>query len=149
MANVSMDRMRAAFEVNTLGPLRVQQAVQAQMKSPGGKLAIISTGMGSIGDNGSGGKYAYRVSKAGANMVARSMAMDLKSKEILCQAIAPGHVVTEFGPGSEKMASWGGCPVDKSVQGILKVMDAMSMENTGAYMMVPTKDPLNPVEFPW
>merc|ERR1712216_540689 len=49
---ITMDRMRAAFEVNTLGPLRVQQALNPQMKSPGGKVAIINTGLGSIADNG-------------------------------------------------------------------------------------------------
>ncbi|KAJ1496023.1 hypothetical protein T484DRAFT_1761062 [Baffinella frigidus] len=62
-SNVSMDRMRAAFEVNTLGPLRVQQALDEQMRSPGGKVAIISTGLASIEENSSGGIHAYRTSK--------------------------------------------------------------------------------------
>eukprot|EP00966_Prymnesium_polylepis_P079802 1849308-Prymnesium_polylepis.1 len=66
---VSTERMLAAFQVNTLGPLRVQQALTDQMTSPGGKVFMISTGMGSIGDNGSGGLYAYRSSKAAVNMV--------------------------------------------------------------------------------
>merc|ERR550514_23916 len=97
-----MDRMRAAFEVNTLGPLRVQQALLPQMKE-GGKVAIISTGIGSIGDNDSGGRYAYRTSKAGANVVAKSIAMDLKGKGIAVAAIAPGFVATEFAAGKEML----------------------------------------------
>ena len=135
---VSMDRMRAAFEVNTLGPLRVQQALNAQMKSPGGKVAIVSTGLGSISDNGSGGKYAYRVSKAGANMVAKSMSADLKAKGIPVVAVAPGFVVTEFGPGAELMAKFGGAPVDQAGRGIISVLDSLDMEGTGRFMVVPS-----------
>jgi len=66
--------MLASFQVNTLGPLRVQKALTEQMGA-GGKVLIISTGMGSIGDNNSGGLYAYRTAKAigsggGARMAA-------------------------------------------------------------------------------
>ena len=61
--------MRTALELNTMGPLRVQQALHKQMAAPGGKVIIISTGMGSIGDNGSGGLYAYRASRSAVNMV--------------------------------------------------------------------------------
>ena len=79
---VSMERMRAAFEVNTLGPLKVQQAVDGLMKAPGGKVVVISTGFASIGDNGSGGTYAYRTSKAAVNMVTKSMACDFKERGV-------------------------------------------------------------------
>ena len=78
--NINMDLMRGAFELNTLGPLRVQQALAPLMKSPGGKIGLISTGMGSIADNGSGGIYAYRTSKAALNMVAKGMSCDFKSQ---------------------------------------------------------------------
>ena len=99
--------MRAAFEVNTLGPLRVQQAVLPMTKSPGGKVAIVSTGLASIGDNGSGGNYAYRTSKAGVNMIAKSMSVDLKDKEIAVCPITPGFAITEFGPGAAALESMG------------------------------------------
>jgi len=138
MDNVTMDRMRAAFEVNTLGPLRVQQALNAQMKTPGGKVAIISTGLASIADNTSGGKYAYRTSKAGVNMVARSLRCDLKAKEISVAAIAPGFIATEFGPGFEAMTKWGAKPVGQAGSGIITILDSMSLENTGEFMIVPT-----------
>mmetsp|Transcript_83146 Transcript_83146/g.144490 ORF Transcript_83146/g.144490 Transcript_83146/m.144490 type:complete len:254 (+) Transcript_83146:80-841(+) len=147
-ANISMDRMRAAFEVNTLGPLRVQQALLPQMVSPNGKVAVISTGMGSIGDNGSGGIYAYRTSKAAVNMVTKSMSCDFKEKGISVMAIAPGIVVSDFGPGQEQMAKMGAAPVDKAVGTILQVIDGMNMENTGSYMMVPTNGS-DPKIFPW
>lgn len=136
---ITMDRMRAAFEVNTLGPLRVQQALNSQMSS-GGKVAIISTGIGSISDNGSGGKYAYRVSKAGVNMVAKSMSCDLRERGISVSAVAPGFVVTEFGPGSEAMASWGAKPVAQAGKGIIDTIDGMTMDNTGSFLVVSTSD---------
>merc|ERR1719253_552467 len=115
---ISMDTMRQAFEVNTLGPLRVQQALSPKMVA-GGKVVIISTGMGSIADNGSGGLYAYRVSKCGANMVAKGLSADLKEQGIACVAIGPGTVQSEFGAGIEAMTKMGAKPVDQAGTGIL------------------------------
>lgn len=134
--NVSMDCMRAAFEVNTLGPLRVQQAVTSLM-GPGGKVAVISTGLGSIGDNNdSGGIYAYRTSKAGVNMVTKNMSCEFKPKGIAVLAIAPGFVQTEFGGGLEMMGKMGGKPVGQAGAGILKALDELTMEGTGKFLVV-------------
>merc|ERR1740124_606868 len=118
------------------------------MASPGGKVAVISTGYTSIGDNTSGGTYAYRSSKAAVNMIAKCLSCDLKAKEISVASIAPGFVATEFGPGKEQMTKWGAMPVEKSVEGILKILDSMmSMENTGKFYAV--KKDEDPKEFPW
>jgi tubulin alpha len=149
LANVTMDRMRACFELNTLGPLRVQQAILPQMKSPGGKVGIISTGMGSIGDNGSGGIYAYRTSKAAVNMVAKSMSCDLKDKGIAVAPINPGMVVTDFGGGPEMMKAMGGMTAERSVKDVLSVMDGLTMESTGKFMSVSSKEGEPPKEFVW
>lgn len=140
--SVSMDRMRAAFEVNTLGPLRVQQALTASMKSPGGKVAIISTGIGSIGDNSSGGKYAYRASKAAVNMVGKSMACDLNKsgRGIAVTMVAPGFVATEFGAGLEAMTKYGAKPVEQATKGILQCIDDLTLETTGKFWCVGTAD---------
>lgn len=136
LENITMDRMRMTFEVNTLGPLRIQKALQSQMRSPGGKIAVISTGMGSISDNTSGGKYAYRISKAGVNMLVKSFACDMKKAGIAAVAIAPGFVATEFGPGMATMKKWGAKPVSQAGKGIITALDALSMENTGEFLMV-------------
>ena len=80
LESVTIERMLAAFQVNTLGPLRVQQALTSQMASPGGKVLIISSGMGSITDNGSGGLYAYRTAKAAVNMVMKNFSLDLEGE---------------------------------------------------------------------
>ena len=144
---VTMDRMRAAFEVNTLGPLRIQKALLDAnlMKTKNesgdgnisiGKVAIISTGLASIDDNTSGGTYAYRTSKTAVNMIAKCLSCDLKEKGISVMAIAPGFVATEFGPGKEKMQSWGAMPVEMSAKGIISLLDSMTIENTGEFKCV-------------
>ena len=115
-----------------MGPLRVQKALHAQMASPG-KVAIISTGMGSIGDNGSGGLYAYRTSKAAVNMVTKSMACDFKEAGIAVRAINPGMLQTEFGPGLEGMKSFGAKPVEAGVASVLKIIAALDVESTGQF----------------
>lgn len=159
LSHITMDRMRSAFEVNTLGPLRVQKALldadlmrTASDGSSGaalvvGKVAIISTGLGSITDNSSGGNYAYRASKAAVNMITKCLSCDLKEKGVSVRAIAPGFVATEFGPGKEKMAGWGAMPVETSCKGIISLLDSMTMENTGEYHCVQKDGPAKAM--PW
>ena len=148
LQQIAMEDMRQTFEVNALGPLRVTKALAANLKSPGGKCVVINTGMGSIGDNGSGGMYAYRTSKAAANMITKSLAADLKKKGVAVAAIAPGFVVTEFGPGAEAMKKNGAAPVEQATKGILKTIGKMSLENTGTFTMVPTNGNA-PKPYPW
>jgi len=148
LSNITMDRMRAAFEVNTLGPLRIQQALSANnFMSKGSKVAVISTGLSSIEDNTSGGNYAYRTSKAAVNMITKCLSCDLKEQGVSVMAIAPGFVATEFGPGKEKMASWGAMPVEASVKGIISLLNDMTMETTGSFYCV-QKDSSTKT-FPW
>jgi len=145
--NVTMELMRNAFELNTLGPLRMQQALTPQMTSPGGKVAIISTDIASIADNTSGGIYAYRTSKAAVNMVGKGMSCDLKAKGIPVAMIHPGLVATEFAQGASK--AMGGMPVEKSVKDVISVIDALSMENTGCFVTVKKEEGVEPVALPW
>ena len=147
LPNVTSERMLAAYQLNTLGPLRVHQALAPQIKAPGGKVVIVSTGMGSIGDNGSGGVYAYRASKAAVNMVAKGMSCDLKAEGIAVLAINPNMVVTDFGPGQEMMKKWGAITVEMSVNGLLKAIDDLTLDTTGRFMTVP-KDGSPPCDFP-
>ena len=144
---VSSERMLAAFQLNTLGPLRVQQALNGQMRSPGGKVCVISTGMSSIADNGSGGIYAYRASKSAVNMITKGMSVDLKERGIAVVAAAPGMVVTQFVSSPETMAAMGGVSVELSCAGLIKIVDELSVETTGRFMTVP-KDGSPPKDFP-
>ena len=93
---LSMEDMRNCFELNTLGPIRVTQALLPQIKENGGKVIIISTQMGSIADNTSGGMQAYRASKAAVNMVGKGLSVELKDKGIAVGLVHPGFVATAF-----------------------------------------------------
>ena len=98
-------------------------------------------------DNGSGGVYAYRASKAAVNMVAKGMSCDLKAEGIAVLAINPNMVVTDFGPGQEMMKKWGAITVEMSVNGLLKAIDDLTLDTTGRFMTVP-KDGSPPCDFP-
>lgn len=131
---VTVDTMKSVYEVNTFGALRVCKALHESMASPGGKIALVSTQLGSIDDNTSGGSYAYRSSKAALNMIGKSLSCDLKAKGIAVQLLAPGFVATSFGPGPEAMKKMGAKDVEPSVAGIVQALDAMSMETTGSFI---------------
>ena len=131
---VTIATMNSVLNVNTLGPLRVIKALHKQIASPGGKLAIVSTQLGSIDDNTSGGSYAYRTSKAAVNMIGKSLSCDLKSKGISVQLLAPGFIATNFGPGAAAMKKMGARDVTPSVAGIIEALDAMTMANTGTFV---------------
>lgn len=84
--------------VNTLGPVRVVEAFLDNVaKSRDKRIVTITSGMGSIGDNTSGGSYAYRTSKAAVNMVMKSLSLDLASRGITCIVMNPGWVRTDMG----------------------------------------------------
>src|SRR5215471_193144 len=86
------------FDVNTMGPLRVTEAFVDNIARSERKLVVtITSGMGSIADNTSGGSIAYRSSKAAVNMVMRSLAIDLSPRGITCVVINPGWVKTDMG----------------------------------------------------
>ena len=109
------------------------------------QVLIISTGMASISDNGSGGLYAYRASKAAVNMVMKNMSLDLKALEIAVMVVNPGACVTDFGPGVEAMSSFGAMPVADSVAQLVQIFDMCSMEHTGKFWTV--KKGASPMEF--
>jgi NAD(P)-dependent dehydrogenase (short-subunit alcohol dehydrogenase family) len=138
---ITMDRMRFALELNTLGPLRVTQALLPNVKSGGSdtKIIIITSLMGSITDNTSGGSYGYRTAKAGVNMIGKSMAEDLRSDKIAVSMIHPGMVLTGFGgtDGQDRPVEkrWPGQKdVGPSVKGVLDAIDATTMENIGVFL---------------
>ena len=79
LGSLDIASIEQQFQVNALGPLRLVSALQANL-SVGSKIALITSRMGSIEDNTSGGRYGYRMSKAALNAAGKSMAHDLKSR---------------------------------------------------------------------
>jgi NAD(P)-dependent dehydrogenase (short-subunit alcohol dehydrogenase family) len=96
--NIDYETWARVLDVNTLGPTRVAAAFVDSVAQSERKLIVtVTSGMGSIGDNSSGGAFAYRSSKAAVNMVMRSLAIDLAPRGITCVVINPGWVQTDMG----------------------------------------------------
>lgn len=119
----------AAFNINTMAPLKMAEVfVQHIARSKLKLIVTITSQMGSIDDNGSGGSYLYRSSKAAANMVVKSLAIDLKEKGITAVAFNPGWVKTDMG-GPNAMIS-----VEQSVSDMRKVIDGLTPADTGKFI---------------
>jgi NAD(P)-dependent dehydrogenase (short-subunit alcohol dehydrogenase family) len=122
---LDFDAMEHQFSVNALGPLRVTSALLPKL-GPGSKIGIITSRMGSIADNTSGGYYGYRMSKAAVNMAGVSLALDLRSREIAVALLHPGMVATDMSGGR-------GISPEQSVRGLIARMDALDMNQTGSF----------------
>jgi NAD(P)-dependent dehydrogenase (short-subunit alcohol dehydrogenase family) len=123
---IDYDAVRKQFEVNALGPLRVTEAL-APMLRAGSKVAIITSRMGSIGDNTSGSMYGYRMSKAAVNMAGASLAKDLAPRGIAVALLHPGSVRTEMTGGR------GMVEADFSVRGLIERIEALTLDNSGTF----------------
>jgi NAD(P)-dependent dehydrogenase (short-subunit alcohol dehydrogenase family) len=124
------------LSVNALGPLRVTTAL-LPLLGKGSKVAIITSRMGSIADNGSGGYYGYRMSKAAVNAVGVSLARDLAGRGIAVALIHPGMVATD-------MTGRHGIPPAEAARGIIARIDALAATNTGRFWHAGTGE-----ELPW
>jgi NAD(P)-dependent dehydrogenase (short-subunit alcohol dehydrogenase family) len=124
--SVELDDVRAQIEVNALAPLRVTLALRRALR-PGAKIAAITSRMGSIGDNSSGGAYGYRMSKAALNMAGTSLAHDLKSAGIAVAILHPGMVKTDMIRGHGQIE-----PED-AAKGLLARIDALTLANSGGF----------------
>jgi NAD(P)-dependent dehydrogenase (short-subunit alcohol dehydrogenase family) len=98
IGNIDYDAWAKVLDANTLGPMRVSEAFVDNVARSDRKLIVtLTSGMGSLADNTSGGAFAYRSSKAAVNMVMRSMAIDLAPRGITCVVVNPGWVQTAMG----------------------------------------------------
>jgi NAD(P)-dependent dehydrogenase (short-subunit alcohol dehydrogenase family) len=118
--------IRLQFEVNAMGPLRVSHALLPQM-GPGSKIGIVSSRMGSIEDNTSGGQYGYRMSKVAVNMAGVSLAHDLKERGIAVALLHPGFVKTEMTGGRGLVSA------QAAAVGLMDRLDGLNMANSGTF----------------
>lgn len=126
LGDLDFDRMRRQFEVNSLGPLRVTAALNENL-CQGSKVAIVTSRMGSIEDNTSGGRYGYRMSKAAVNMAGRSLANDLKDDGVAVAILHPGFVRTDM-TGHQGLID-----PPESAAGLIARIDEMTLESTGTF----------------
>lgn len=126
LERLDFERIRRQFEVNTLGPLRVTQALLSNLRR-GSKVAMVTSRMGSIGDNSSGGYYGYRLSKAAVNMAGVNLAHDLRRLGIAVLILHPGLVATEMTGGA-------GISPEESAANMLARLDELALEQSGVFM---------------
>ena len=127
LETLDSEGIKRQFEVNALAPLLLAQSLVEQMPR-GAKLALITSRMGSIDDNTSGGSYGYRMSKVALNMAGRSLSIDLKPRGIAVAILHPGLVSTRminFNPS--------GISPEKAVLGLLARIDELQLETSGTF----------------
>lgn len=120
------DRIRRQFEINALGPLRMTRALREKLVD-GSKVAIITSRMGSIADNTSGGMYGYRMSKAAVNQAGMSLARDLAPKGVAVGLLHPGFVRTGMTGGN------GLVDAHESAAGLVARIDELSTGSSGTF----------------
>lgn len=125
LADLEFEAIERQFSVNALGPLRVSSALLPNL-STGSKIGIVTSRMGSIDDNTSGGYYGYRMSKAAVNMVGMNLARDLQEQGIAVALLHPGMVATE-------MTGRQGIAPEQAATGLIARMDELDMSSTGTF----------------
>ena len=123
--SLDYDEMMLQFQVNTLGPLRVTEALRDNL-SDGCKVIIVTSRVGSIEDNGSGGNWGYRASKTAVNMIGTNLMHELKPRGIAVALLHPGLVATDMTGGH-------GISPDAAAAGLIERIDELTLETSGGF----------------
>ena len=115
------------FVTNTIAPFLLAQSVLPLVETRRGKLIAVSTKMGSIEDNTSGGFIAYRSSKAALNMAWRSLAIEARNRGVTAAVLHPGWVQTRMGGASAPLEP------EESIAGMRTVIDGLGVEQSGGF----------------
>lgn len=117
------------LKVNLIAPLTVTQSIIENIKKGSDKkIYFLSSQLGSIQDNTSGGMYIYRSSKTALNQVVKSLSVDLKPMGITVISLHPGWVKTDMGGPNAPVS------IDESIKGMMKVIDTTDIRNTGTFL---------------
>lgn len=127
LEHLDFDSIRQQFEVNALGALRVTKVLLPHFKA-GTKIALMTSRMGSIADNTSGGSYGYRMSKVALSMAGKSLSHDLKPLGIAVAILHPGLVQTQM-----TNFTTNGITPEASVRGLLARIDELTLDKTGTF----------------
>ncbi|GAP77134.1 C-factor [Pseudoalteromonas sp. THAF3] len=126
LAEMNFDTINEQLSVNAVAPVRVTHALRDNF-SKGAKVAMITSRMGSIADNGSGGYIGYRMSKAALNAASVSLAHELKAQDVAVGLIHPGFVQTEM------VGYAGDIGPDVAAQRISERIDELNLNNSGGF----------------
>lgn len=129
LGELDWDSFAQGFEVNAIAPIRLSEALLPALKrGKGRRIAQVTSQMGSIADNGSGGHYAYRMSKAALNMGNKSLAHDLDKDGFVCLALHPGWVQTDMGGENAKLTP------KQSVEGMIENIFKSEQDKNGSFL---------------
>jgi NAD(P)-dependent dehydrogenase (short-subunit alcohol dehydrogenase family) len=126
LGQIDFDSIEKQFQINALGALRITEGLLNNLHQSS-KVAIITSRMGSIADNGSGGRYGYRMSKAALNAAGKSLAIDLKPKGVTVGIFHPGLVSTDMIGGN------GDISPDVAATRIAGLIDQLTISNSGTF----------------
>jgi len=126
LGELNYDDMLEHYKVNALGPLRVTEALLDNLPE-GSKVAIVTSRVGSIEDNSSGGSYGYRASKTAVNQIGTNLKHDLLPKGVAVALLHPGYVMTDMTGGH------GNVSPEESARGLIQRIDALNLSNTGGF----------------
>jgi NAD(P)-dependent dehydrogenase (short-subunit alcohol dehydrogenase family) len=116
------------MRINTMAPLKMAEAFAAHIiRSRQKAIVTITSKMGSISDNSSGGYYLYRSSKAAVNIVMKSLAVDLQPKGVIAVVLHPGWVQTDMGGANAQITP------QQSVSGMRKVISNLTPQDSGKF----------------
>jgi NAD(P)-dependent dehydrogenase (short-subunit alcohol dehydrogenase family) len=127
LENLDIESIRRQFEINAIAPLRFTRELLPNLTS-GSKIVLMTSRMGSIEDNTSGGSYGYRMSKVALSMAGKSLAHDLKSQGIAVAIFHPGLVKTRMTGFTDS-----GITPETSVKGLLARIEELNLDNTGTF----------------
>ena len=125
-SEADFDDWRTAFEVMTIGPFRLTQAVLPNLIAARGKVMTVSSQI-AASTWPRGGLYAYGATKAAVNRLMRSLAFDLRDKGVTVALIHPGWVQTDMGGANAEITP------QESAAGIKQVLDGLTLEDTGKF----------------
>ena len=126
---IDAQEWRQVLEVNTIAPLMLVQAFVEQVAASQQKLvAVISSKVGSIADNTSGGSYIYRSSKTAVNQVVKCLSIDLADRDISVISLHPGWVQTEMGGPNAEIST------DESVSGLKGILQSAGLAQSGHFI---------------
>lgn len=133
LSTLSKDSLERVFAVNTFGPLLLTQALLPNILAShhGPRLGLVSSRVGSIADNSSGGDYAYRSSKAALNMIGKNLSLELKDKGVVVVILHPGVVRTNLNPGGD--GGPGAVEPEEAAGKLFHVLMSKGMEDTGKF----------------
>ena len=126
IVEMDFDDISQQLQVNAVGPMRVTHALQDHLAT-GAKIALITSRMGSIADNGTGAYYGYRMSKAALNAAAKSLAIDMKIRGVSVAILHPGMVSTEM------IGFAGDVTAEESVAGLTQRIEQLNLSNSGTF----------------